>query len=306
MLYKEEEKKLKDLLSLCLESDESALKRFQDTFGEDIYNFPMKVHRLEKEMTAEFYCYCFDKGRIFKRLMTFEGRCNLRTYQYLVLKDLFTEWFRTIDFNKNIVASINDPVDHNSETEMGVFVRSEESSPEETLLTIESMEKFETTLEKIPCNERIYIKLLLFAESDLEPEDIRTIAKISKRSLRDVLHSLGQLEQSLIQKSEKYAINKENLYKVSSKIFSHQKEISSITKSSNRENDERIQRIEGKLKKRLSQRKKYISKKPGGQATVSYRDIAGILGVSLGTIAANLNKTKDLFLKLYQEAKNEK
>ncbi|MBM4139868.1 MAG: hypothetical protein FJ242_00010 [Nitrospira sp.] len=304
MIYIEEQ--FKELLHQCLDGKEYALEEFQNTFGEDIYNFPMKVHRLEKEMAAEFYCYCFDKGRIFKRLKTFEGRCNLRTYQYLVLRDLFTEWFRTLDFTKNFTASLNDPIDHDDETEKGVFVKSDESSPEETLLTIQSMEKFETTLGKIPQNERIYLKLLLFAEMDFEPEDIRTIAKISKRSFRDVLYSLAQLEQSLIQKSEKYALNEENLYKVSSKIFFHQNEISGITESSNRENKEMIQRIEGKIKKRLLQRKRYISKKLGGQATVSYRDIAGILGVSLGTIAANLNKAKDLFLKMYQEAENEK
>jgi len=36
-------KQLKGLLDLCLKGNDEAIMQFQDIFGEDIYNFPIKT-----------------------------------------------------------------------------------------------------------------------------------------------------------------------------------------------------------------------------------------------------------------------
>jgi hypothetical protein len=84
-------------VAACAAGDAEARRRFQDAYGADIYNFPVKIYRLSEERAADFYVYVFERDRIFTRLRTFEGRNNiqLRTFlAYYVLKALFIEWQR--------------------------------------------------------------------------------------------------------------------------------------------------------------------------------------------------------------------
>src|SRR5262245_7667309 len=93
---------LSDLLALlraCASGDAQARRAFQAEYGEDIYNFPVKIYRLAEDQAGDFYVYAFDKDRIFSRIRTFEGRNNIQFRTFLshyVLRDLFLEWRRTV------------------------------------------------------------------------------------------------------------------------------------------------------------------------------------------------------------------
>jgi hypothetical protein len=87
-----------DVIHTCVAGNAEARRHFQEAYGEDIYNFPVKIYGLPLDEAGDFYVYVFDKDRIFARLKTFTGRNNIqfRTFlSYYVLKSLFFEWLRT-------------------------------------------------------------------------------------------------------------------------------------------------------------------------------------------------------------------
>lgn len=291
---------LRELLQACLEGESEAIMNFQKTFGEDIYNFPVKVKRADFDKSADFYCYCFDKGRIFRRFMTFKGNCSLRTYQYIVLRDLFKEWNRTENVDDNYMLSLNEPVnDTENATEFGDFIRSEAPTPEDSLSHRQSINAFLNALANMPEVDGVYLKLLLFAETGLSLRDIRTIAGLSNRNVGDVLSSLGRLEQALVEKCERYKDKEEDIAKISAKIFAHERKINALKATLEDENNDEVDKLRKKLSKRQLQKKKRIVRHPAQEAAVSYRDIAEVLGISVGTVHANINKAKKLFRKLY-------
>ena len=84
-----------ELIGRCLAGDAQAATQFQETYGEIIYGFPIRVYRTPPEDAGDFYVFAFDRGRIFRRLRTFEGRAPLRAYLLgFVLDDLVLEWKR--------------------------------------------------------------------------------------------------------------------------------------------------------------------------------------------------------------------
>ena len=89
---------LKELLRACAQGDADNRIRFQNAFGESIYNYPIKTFRLSADKAADFYIYVFEDDRIFRRVSRFEARngAQFQTYlNYYVLRDLFFEWRRT-------------------------------------------------------------------------------------------------------------------------------------------------------------------------------------------------------------------
>src|SRR5262245_47209375 len=88
---------VRDLVRACADGDGAARRPFQDRYGDDIYNFPVKIYGVPAERAADFYVYVFERDRIFTRMRTFEGRngIQLRTFLgYYVLRSLFLEWQR--------------------------------------------------------------------------------------------------------------------------------------------------------------------------------------------------------------------
>src|SRR6185503_11418130 len=86
----------RELIQRCLATEPAAVTEFQNRFGELIYAFPIRVYRVPRDEAGDFYVFAFDKGRIFRRVKTFEGRISLRNYLLgFVLDNLVLEWKRT-------------------------------------------------------------------------------------------------------------------------------------------------------------------------------------------------------------------
>lgn len=84
-----------ELIRQCLAGSVEAAARFQERYGELIYGYPMRVYRVPPDDAGDFYVFAFEKGRIFRRLQTFEGRAPLRAYLLgFVLNDLVLAWKR--------------------------------------------------------------------------------------------------------------------------------------------------------------------------------------------------------------------
>jgi len=88
---------VRELVRGCAAGDGAARRAFQDRWGEDVYNFPVKIYGMSAERAADFYVYVFEGDRLFTRMRTFEGRNGIqfRTFlAYYVLRSLFLEWQR--------------------------------------------------------------------------------------------------------------------------------------------------------------------------------------------------------------------
>src|SRR5262249_43849130 len=88
---------IRDLVRACAAADTAARRTFQERYGEDIYNLPVKIYGVPTERAVDFYVYVFERDRIFTRMRTFEGRNGIqfRTFlAYYALRSLFLEWQR--------------------------------------------------------------------------------------------------------------------------------------------------------------------------------------------------------------------
>src|SRR5271156_5641631 len=85
------------LIRRCLAGELDAAKEFQEQYGELIYGYPIRVYRVPADEAGDFYVFAFDRGRIFRRVRTYEGRAPFRAYLLgFVLDDLVLEWKRGV------------------------------------------------------------------------------------------------------------------------------------------------------------------------------------------------------------------
>jgi len=71
-----EARETRRLISRCFEGDVEAAKEFQALYGELIYGYPIRVYRVPADEAGDFYVFAFERGRIFRRVRTYEGRAH--------------------------------------------------------------------------------------------------------------------------------------------------------------------------------------------------------------------------------------
>src|SRR5262245_49586049 len=189
-----------ELVRPCASSGEVARRRFQHEYGEDIYNFPVKIYGVPLEEAGDFYLYAFEQERIFSRTRTFEGRNSIqfRTFlSYYVLKHLFLEWRRTKKELDTI--SLSTPVGDPGEEGQVL----EDVLPDRVMSTADDREgvednpKTKEIWETLTPEERLDLKLLSLLECDLGPEDVALLAQMTGRSIIDTLTLLDEVQDRL-------------------------------------------------------------------------------------------------------------
>jgi hypothetical protein len=294
------------LIRACVSGDMDARQRFQEEYGEDIYNFPIKIYGIPLEETANFYVYAFEKNRIFTRLRTFEGRNNIqfRTFLfYYVLKHLFWEWRRTIKEVETI--SLHSPV-HDSEAgerTLEDVLPSSDSIEEETLdqQEVDSISQIWNSLSR---EEQLDSKLLSLLECDLTPEDIRLLAKISGRSLQDTLAVLAEVQEDLKKKDKRISRLCDELDSVWGWILLRRKELQETCKKihllsekgATAKREKLLQQrevLEHALAKRENQRQGIREKMQTYKLTTPYQDIARLLNLTVGTVCSRIFRLRE-------------
>ena len=263
---------------------------FQDRFGEDIYNFPVKVRHKNVDQAADFYCYCFEKSRIFKRLLTFKGLCALRTYQFRILNDLYNEWSR----EETRQAISTEPMD-SGKYFLGVDLLDSFSV---------SFKEYNTLLEKLTLEEQIYVKLLSYHEFGLDPAGLRLISEVSGRPLNDLMDSFIEIDKKLSDRNEEYAERQVKLDEVEGRILDLERRIRKLAfKNEDPEgnSDSEWVALNEKLEWRRRQKEELIKKFKKVKCQLSYRDIADLLNVSLGKVSEKINEIKTKISGLYNE-----
>jgi RNA polymerase sigma factor (sigma-70 family) len=299
---------LSDILNViraCIAGNAETRRRFQEEYGEDIYNIPVKIYGLPLEEAGDFYVYVFDKDRIFTRLKTFTGlNIQFRTFlSYYVLKSLFLEWLRTKEEVKTI--SLYTPVGDATDGEMtleDILRDGRVVEAEEELARREGQKP--KLWDSLDPEEQLGLKLLYLIECELGPEDVRLLASISGRSIIDTLALVAEVREQLKRKDEKAAQLREKLDTVWGWIVQRQKELQEIggkillmkeiaNAASQQQLLSRREALERSLTKRYRQRERILQEIRSFKLTTPYKDIARLLNVTVGTVSSQISRLRE-------------
>lgn len=293
-----------ELIQACASGDPESRRRFQDEYGEDIYNFPVKIYRTPLEEAGDFYVYVFENDRIFSRMATFTGRNNIqfRTFlSYYVLKHLFLEWRRTQKELETV--SLSTPLGDSSE---GGRVL-EDILPDQAQESEETVEPEGTEANEIwntlASEERLDLKLLSLIECDLTPDDTRLLAKTAGRSIQETLALVAEVQEGLKRKDERISQLRDDLDSVWGWILLRQKELQEINEKIRRMGEVRSatgekllqkkQELEQALAKRYRQKERTIEEMRSYKLTTPYKDIARLLNLTVGTVCSRIFRLRE-------------
>lgn len=227
--------------------------------------------------------------------MTYRGECKIKTYQYMIVEYLYREWIRRPDIESSIY-SINAPIldseECNGKMEIGDTLKAAVNDPKEYIIEKEDLNLFLDAIKRLEEEDRIYLKLISFFDIDLEPEDIRAISKISGRNLLETTECILDLENVL---SKRYKEKRDELNKVNYWILTQEKTLKKLEGNKYSTESEKIDEkaeIERKLLKRMKQKDKILNEYRKSSPTVSYREIAKILNISVGTVSTKIKKAR--------------
>ena len=287
---------VRELVRGCAAGDGSARRTFQDRFGEDVYNFPAKIYGVSAERAADFYVYVFEADRIFTRMRTFEGRNGIqfRTFlAYYVLRSLFLEWQRGSRELDTVSLGDDEPAAGVAEPPpvAGVDVTAAWAglSPE----------------------ERLDLKLLSLLEHPLAPDDVRLLARLSRRSLEETVAIVAEVEAGLRARDVELARLRDQLDSVWGWIVLRRRELQETGErlrlmGSNRESttaqrlEERRAELKAGLEKRMRQHERLLDEIRTFKMTTPYKDIARMLASSVGTVCSRIFRLRQRLEKDWQ------
>lgn len=306
---------IRAFLLACANGEHEARLRFQEEYGEDIYNFPIKLYRLPEDEAGDFYLYALENERIFTRMRTFEGRNSIqfRTFlSYYVLKHLFLEWQRTRKSIETI--SLSTPIDGSSDDQRRTLedVLSDHNDAEADTEEFGAAESTAAIWRSLTPEERLDLKLLLLSEYELDPDDIRLLARLSGRSIIDTMATVAEIQTSLRRKDAKLTRLDDELDSVWGWILLRQKELQQIQEkilllnAQGRTMDQlplqqQQQEIEQALEKRYQQRVRVLEEFRTTKMTTPYKDIARLLNLTMGTVSSRICRLRQRLIQEFNE-----
>jgi RNA polymerase sigma factor (sigma-70 family) len=288
---------VRDLVRACAGADAAARRTFQDCYGEDIYNFPVKIYGVPAERAVDFYVYAFERDRIFTRIRTFEGRNGIqfRTFlAYYVLRSLFLEWQRG---NRELdTVSLSDHHLGADEGDSAPVYPPEASGEAPATPAASGIATVWATLDP---EEQLDLKLLSLLEYQLTSDDLRLLSRLSGRSLPDTAALLAEVEAGLRGRDVKLTRLRDDLDSVWGWIVLRQRELQETNErlrliGSNHNSAtakrlvERRGELEHALAKRMRQREGVLEEIRAFKMTTPYKDIARLLNSPVGTVCSRI------------------
>jgi len=273
-----------ELIRRCLAGEETAIRSFQGCYGELIYGYPLRVFGTPAEDAADFYVYAFDEGRIFRRMRTFAGRAPLRAYLLsYVLDHLVIDWKRRERELETV------PLDTLGQMpDQTPPPRSTEVPPLRELLAGIEPEK------------AVVMKLLYVEDWEIQPSEIRYLARASKRTVADVLSGIDRLRATVRDREARLKSIEDALDAVQAWISVYERRLQRINTELNtlprggvaeRLSATRAE-IERKITRRQQQRAKLIAQTQRRKVTAPYKDIATLLNTTVGNVASQIARVR--------------
>ena len=271
------------LIRRCLEGDAAAAEDFQRTYGEMIYSYPINVYRIRSEEAGDFYVFAFDRGRLFRRLRTYEGRAPFRAYLFgFVLDDLVLEWKRTQRTLDTVsiddIGELPEPVDvvHAGDATDYAWLR--------------------RAFERLDPTRALVLKLLYIEDWDLTAQEMRTLAETSGRSLAEVVRGIEELRALVREREASLKDVEENLGTVLAWVQLFERRLWCIdaelaVRPSDRLRAEAAE-LRRKLERRQRQRTKLMGRAKRRQITAPYKAIAALFNTTVGNIASQIARAR--------------
>lgn len=282
------------LIDRCLASDRDAMVQFQQVYGELIYGFPQRVYRTPAEDAGDFYVFAFDNGRIFRRLRTWEGRAPLRAYLLgFVLDDLVLEWKRSMREIETV------SIDAVSELPAPELSASHGAGAEGASNAEQVMLK--RLLDDVEPAKALVMKLLHVEDCELSPVDLRQLARVSGRRMREVI--LGVERLRLIVREREAALKRieDGLDGVHAWIQLYERRLRRIgddltalppnTAAAARLREEQGE-VAHKIERRQKQRTKLVAQAQRRKVTAPYKEIAALLNTTVGNVASQIARLR--------------
>jgi DNA-directed RNA polymerase specialized sigma24 family protein len=303
-----EAQEIRELIGRCLAGDREATTRFQQTYGELIYGFPMRAYRTPEGDAGDFYVFAFDGGRIFRRLRTFQGRAPFRAYLLgSVLDHLVLEWKRgqrDID-----TVSIDDipEISDGDEQRAGAPLSSQSlalgAPPPFTDEDRDPMEDdvLRRLLEGIDVSKALVLKLLHVEDHELTAPEIRYIAATSGRSAGEVLTEVERLRASVQEREASAKRVEDALDAVQAWTQLYERRLRRIAEdltalpptstAASRLREEQTE-LEQKIQRRQQQRAKLLLRRQRRKVTAPYKEIAALLNTSVGNVGSQIARLR--------------
>jgi hypothetical protein len=219
---------INSLINRCITGDIEARIIFQHNYGSLIYTFPVRIHHLPEEKAGDFYLYVFEKERIFKKISSFSSKNGIQfeTYlSYYILHSLFLDWTQTLEPENTI--SLDMPLasgttgDGETKT-LQDMLSTAEPAVDHILVESDALREVIKILRQLCTEQQIVLKLLAFGSIDLGPDDIRWIAQMASRTIRETLDILEEIAEGLCMKTLRIRQKQETLYTVAYWIYRYQ------------------------------------------------------------------------------------
>lgn len=290
-----EEKEILALVNQCKTGDANALERFFQIYGQDIYNFPIRVFNMTEDEAGDFFLFAFERLRDGRRMRTFVGDSKFRSWLYTVLRNLVIDWLRT-----------------RRELDMIPVERIEK---EETRSTAEALLAADEEhggllfrkLDQVPVLHKIIFKLVYIYYVDLTTAEVSFLEKEYALTPEEIMHFVLSQRSELADREEENLKKEDSLTHLYLSIYRLKEKRERLLSDGSKKKedaDAERERIELALDKKYATRNKILERKRKGLlvARVPYRVVASFLKIPEGSVSVYMGKvvsflTNDMELK---------
>jgi DNA-directed RNA polymerase specialized sigma24 family protein len=282
------------LIGRCLAGEVEAATEFQARYGELIYGYPMRVYRVPPDEAGDFYVFAFERGRIFRRVRTYEGRAPFRAYLLgFVLDDLVLEWKRGVREIETVsIETLGELPDPGGSADRATA--SEGDMPMDSTT-------FSQVLGDLSPSKSVVMKLLYVEDYEFQPSEVRYLAQVSGCDVPEVLDRIDRLRATVREREAGLKRMEDALDAVQAWIQLYERRVHRISDdlaalpptsiAAERLREER-QQLERKIQRRRQQRAKLLAQAQRRKVTAPYKDIAALLNTSIGNIGSQIARLR--------------
>jgi len=301
---------VKALIQQCVQGERAARIAFQEAYGPLIYSFPVRFFHLHESDAGAFYLYAFEKERIFKRLRTFQGRNAIQFTTYLsfhVLRDLVLEWLRTredVELLSLDTSTTQSTMGDHTPQPLGQQLASTALTPEDVLVEREDLDHTARILAGLTPENQLLLKLLCLAEVDLEPDEIRLLARLSGHGMSETVDLLEEVQEAVEQRMAAVNQRHDQLATASHWLLTYQQRLKELKDAlagdaalSRHTRHHALQReqqeLERKLAWRYRQQETLRREALRGQVCPAYKDMARLFNWPVGSVGTRIARARE-------------
>lgn len=273
-----DEREILRLVDRCKRGEADALQRFFELYGQDIYNFPIRVFNMSEDEAGDFFLFAFERLRDGRRMKTFVGDSKFRTWLYTVLRNLVIDWLRSRR-ELDII-----PVER---------IEKEETRPGiETVITAgEGVDGLLfRKLEQVPVLHKVIFKLVYIYYVDLTADEVAFLRKEYDLSADTITQFVLSTRSSLAEREEDNLKKEDSLTHLYLSIYRLKEMRERLLDRKDAEAER--ERIDASLDKKYATRNKILERKRKGLlvARVPYRVVASFLKIPEGSVSVYMGK----------------